>query len=57
MSLSGLMSKGDYESLQKVEKKENERKKNILILIHQYLMNIGFGDTAIKLEEESNLEL
>jgi katanin p60 ATPase-containing subunit A1 len=57
MSLSGLMSKGDYESRQKVEKKENERKKNILILIHQYLMNIGFGDTAIKLEEESNLEL
>jgi katanin p60 ATPase-containing subunit A1 len=57
MSLSGLMSKGDYESRQKVEKKENERKKNILILIHQYLMHLGFGDTAIKLEEESNLEL
>ena len=30
MSLSGLMSKGDYESRQKVEKKENERKKKYL---------------------------
>ena len=27
MSLAGLLSKGDYESRQKVEKKENERKK------------------------------
>ena len=27
MSLAGLLSKGDYESSQKVEKKENERKK------------------------------
>ena len=51
------MSRGDYESRQKVEKKENERKKNILILIHQHLLNIGYSNTALKLEEESNLEL
>ena len=52
-----VMSRGDYESRQKVEKKENERKKNILILIHQHLLNIGYSNTALKLEEESNLEL
>ena len=51
------MSRGDYESRQKVEKKENERKKNILILIHQHLLNIGYSNNALKLEEESNLEL
>ena len=50
-----MMSKGDYESRQKMEKKDNERKKNILILIHQYLINIGFQDSAYKLNEESNL--
>ena len=52
-----MMSKGDYESRQKMEKKDNERKKNILILIHQYLINIGFQDSAYKLNEESNLDL
>ena len=52
-----MMSKGDFESRQKMEKKENERKKNILILIHQYLNNIGFQDSASRLSEESNLEL
>ena len=52
-----MMSKGDYESRQKMEKKDNERKKNILILIHQYLINIGFSDSATRLSEESNLEL
>ena len=52
-----MMSKGDYESRQKMEKKENERKKNILILIHQYLINIGFSESATKVSEESNLEL
>ena len=52
-----MMSKGDYESRQKMEKKDNERKKNILILIHQYLINVGFPDSASKLSEESNLEL
>ena len=55
--MAGMMSKGDYESRQKMEKKDNERKKNILILIHQYLINIGFPDSAAKLSEESNLEL
>ena len=57
MSMGVVMSRGDYESRQKVEKKENERKKNILILIHQHLLNIGYSNTALKLEEESNLEL
>ena len=52
-----MMSKGDYESRQKMEKKDNERKKNILILIHHYLINIGFSESATKLSEESNLEL
>ena len=52
-----MMSKGDYETRQKMEKKDNERKKNLLILIHQYLINIGFSDSATKLDEESNLEL
>ena len=27
MSMAGMMSKGDFESRQKMEKKENERKK------------------------------
>ena len=40
-----------------MEKKDNERKKNILILIHQYLINIGFSESATKLSEESSLEL
>ena len=57
MSMAGMMSKGDYESRQKMEKKDNERKKNILILIHQYLNNIGFQDSASKLNDESNLDL
>ena len=55
--MAGMMSKGDYESRQKMEKKDNERKKNLLILIHQYLINIGFHESASKLSEESNLEL
>lgn len=57
MSMSGMMSKGDYESRQKMEKKDNERKKNLLVLIHQYLINVGFSESATKLEDESNLEL
>ena len=52
-----MMSKGDYETRQKMEKKDNERKKNLLILIHQYLINIGFSESATKVDEESNLEL
>ena len=34
-----------------------KEKKNILILIHQYLNNIGFQDSAARLSEEINLEL
>ena len=57
MSMAGMMSKGDYESKQKVEKRDNERKKNLLILIYNYLINIGLSESAQKLDDESNLEL
>ena len=57
MSMNAMINKGDYEAKQKVEKKENERKKNILVLISKYLENAGYPETCVKLEEECNLDL
>ncbi|MCQ2817189.1 MAG: AAA family ATPase [archaeon] len=51
------MSKGDYEAKQKMEKKENERKKNILILITKYLNSAGYSESSLKLEEETGLDI
>ena len=57
MSMNAMISKGDYEAKQKVEKKENERKKNILILITKYLQNLGYYETSDKLVDETNLDI
>lgn len=50
-------SKHDHESKISKEKKENERKKQILILIYKHLISIGLCESAYKLNEESNLSL
>ena len=55
--MNAIMSRGDFEAKQKFEKKENERKKNLLVLIDKYLQSIGYSETSLKLEDESNLDL
>ena len=51
------LSKGDYESRQKIEKKQNERKKNILVIISKYLEINGYAEISAKLNEDSGLDL
>jgi katanin p60 ATPase-containing subunit A1 len=51
------LNKYDYESKINKEKKENERRKNILIIILKYLINVGLAETACTLQEESQLDL
>jgi katanin p60 ATPase-containing subunit A1 len=51
------INKYDYESKINKEKRENERRKNILIVILKYLINIGLSETACSLQEESQLDL
>lgn len=34
-----------------------ERKKNLLVLIHRHLINCGYGDAACAMERESNVGL
>ena len=52
-----LHNKLDYDAKMTREKRENERRKNILILILRYLINVGFSETAFHLQEESNLDI
>ncbi len=52
-----LNSKAEYESKVTKEKKENERRKNILVLTYRHLINLGYCESALKLNEESNLSL
>ncbi len=51
------MNKYDYEAKINREKRENERRKNLLILILRYLINLGYSETAFKLQEEASLDL
>lgn len=51
------MNKYDYEAKINREKRENERRKNILILILRYLINMGYSESAFKLQEDTNLDL
>src|SRR5438046_2880804 len=52
-----LTTKYELEAKQAREKKVNERRKSVLILILRYLMNLGFADAAFKLQEEAKLGL
>jgi katanin p60 ATPase-containing subunit A1 len=52
-----LHNKLDYDAKMTREKRENERRKNILILILRYLINVGLSETAFHLQEESNLDI
>jgi len=52
-----LLNKLDYDSKMNREKRDNERRKNILILILRYLINMGFSETAFRLQEEANLDI
>ncbi len=51
------MNKHDYEAKINREKKENEKRKNLLILILRYIVNMGYAEAAFKLQEEANLNL
>ena len=51
------MNKYEFEAKQGREKRENERRKNILVLILRYVINMGYAETACKLQEEANLDL
>ena len=52
-----LLNKLDYEAKITRDKKDNERRKNLLILILRYLINMGFSETAFSLQEEANLDI
>jgi katanin p60 ATPase-containing subunit A1 len=39
------------------EKKVQERRRNIIVLITRYLVNLGYYDTAAKLQNDSNISL
>ncbi len=52
-----LLNKLDYDAKMNREKRDNERRKNLLILILRYLINMGFSDTAFHLQEEANLDI
>ena len=52
-----LLNKLDYDAKMNREKRDNERRKNLLILILRYLINMGFADTAFRLQEEANLDI
>lgn len=57
MNMQTTMNKYDYEAKISREKRENERRKTILIMILRYLVNLGYADTAFKLQEESSIEI
>lgn len=52
-----LLNKLDYDAKINREKRDNERRKNLLILILRYLINMGFSETAFRLQEEANLDI
>jgi katanin p60 ATPase-containing subunit A1 len=52
-----MLNKLDYDAKMTREKRENERRKNILILILRYLINAGLSETAFHLQEESSLDI
>jgi katanin p60 ATPase-containing subunit A1 len=52
-----LLDKLDYDSKINREKRDNERRKNLLILILRYLINMGFSETAFNLQEEAKLDI
>lgn len=52
-----LLNKLDYDAKMNREKRDNERRKNLLILILRYLINMGFSETAFRLQEEANLDI
>jgi katanin p60 ATPase-containing subunit A1 len=54
---TSTLNKYEFEAKLAREKRENERRKNILILMLRYLINMGYGETAFKLQEEANLNL
>jgi katanin p60 ATPase-containing subunit A1 len=52
-----MNNKFEIEAKQAKEKRENERRKNILILILRYIVNMGYAETACQLQTEANLDL
>lgn len=52
-----MNNKFEIEAKQAKEKRENERRKNILILILRYIVNMGYAETACQLQSEANLDL
>lgn len=52
-----LLNKLDYDAKINREKRDNERRKNLLILILRYLINMGLSNTAFTLQEEANLDI
>jgi katanin p60 ATPase-containing subunit A1 len=51
------LNRQEYEAKIAREKRENERRKNILIVMLKYLISIGYAETAFTLQEESKLDL
>jgi katanin p60 ATPase-containing subunit A1 len=51
------LNRHEYEAKLAHEKKENERRKNILVVMLKYLIGIGYADTAFTLQEEAKIEL
>lgn len=52
-----MMNKFEIEAKMAREKKETERRKNILIIILRYLINVGLSESAFKLQEEASIDL
>jgi hypothetical protein len=51
------LNRQEYEAKLAHERKENERRKNILVVMLKYLMGIGYADTAFTLQEEAKIDL
>lgn len=47
----------ESESRMSEEKKVSERRRNVIVLICRYLVNLGYFDTSAKLQGESNISL
>ena len=57
VTLYGIKSKSEYESVKLQQEIEEKKRKNLLILIFNYMISCGFSQTALKLIEESKIDL
>lgn len=57
MTMNAIKSRSEYDNKILLEKKDIEKRKNLLVLIYKHLISIGLTDTAISLIDESNINI